>query len=270
LIGLISPDVLANLRLSGNCGIGHSHRQNLPAHDHRIATVSQQAPQNQVRHATGLPGFEIEMGVFCCCASKWQEARMKTAFAALFAICFGGAALAAQGAGQQPGAHSSFGVAGIEGMTAADQMAHLILPAHAAESCPVSMHAGHLADGSLVRTTSAYPHGIGQWLSFSLTGIDGKQIREAKIAVHGIRPNAHVTEALSTADSFGAAVQTLNVKFSSGPHQTALAKLWVPGMSAVERIDLLSMNYDDGSSWKLAEGASCHVTPDPLMLITRR
>ena len=41
-------------------------------------------------------------------------------------------------------------------------------------------------------------------------------------------------------------------------------------MSAVERIDLLEVNYRDGFVWRVAGGQSCHVTPDPFMPIGNR
>jgi hypothetical protein len=144
------------------------------------------------------------------------------------------------------------------------------------------MQARHLADGSLVKTGGAHPKGIGQWLSLSFTGTSGdkKQIVKAKLVVHGVRPNGHVTQALSLANGPDNIVRTLTVPFSTDRnqdgranllvHQNARANLWVPGMSAVDRIDLGSLDYGDGSTWTVADGQSCYVVPDPKMLITSR
>ena len=132
------------------------------------------------------------------------------------------------------------------------------------------MYAGHLADGAMVKADNAHPKGIGQWLSLSFVSLDQKEIAGARLQVEGIRPNGHATQAFSGGISPYQAVQTLDVAFSAGPNHAALANIWVPGMSAVNRIELISMDYGDGSNWKIGSGASCHVAPDPMMLITSR
>lgn len=142
------------------------------------------------------------------------------------------------------------------------------------------MQATHLADGGLVKTDTAHPRGIGQWLSLALTDSDGKQIVKATLKVHGVKPNGHVTYAISGANGSDNITQTITVPFPFKPnrnapanswvHQEARANLWVPGMSAVDRIDLESLDYNDGSTWNVANRQSCSVVPDPKMLITSR
>ena len=197
---------------------------------------------------------------------------MKKLIAALFAVCFSGVGLAQQ-TKQQP----EFGVAcmtgpGQQGCPVPDTP----------RTCPVSMEAKHLADGSLVQTSSAHPKGIGQWLSLSLNNAasDEKQIATATFVVHGVKPTGHVTQALSLANGPDTATQTVTVPVWVKPHQAAPANswagqeahanLWVPGMSAVDRIQLQALAYTDGSSWKAADGQACSVIPDPKMLITSR
>jgi len=41
----------------------------------------------------------------------------------------------------------------------------------------------------------------------------------------------------------------------------------VPGLSAVSMIDLNSVTYSDGSTWKLAAGSVCSSRIDPMMLV---
>lgn len=66
------------------------------------------------------------------------------------------------------------------------------------------------------------------------------------------------------------AARDLTVRFSAGEDRSALADLWVPGMTAVESIELQSAEYSDGSIWKLAGGMACRVKPEPFMLIAGR
>jgi hypothetical protein len=197
---------------------------------------------------------------------------MKTAFAILFAIGFGGVGLAAQSIQPQQGASAAC-------MQKLDDVRPCPAPASVPAACPVSMQATHLADGSLVKTGGAHPGGIGQWLSLSLSS-DEKRIVKATFKVHGVKPTGHVTQALSLANGPDNITQTLTVPLStethrnapanSWVHQEARANLWVPGMSAVDRIDLQSLDYSDGSTWKVADRQSCSIVPDPKMLITSR
>jgi hypothetical protein len=135
----------------------------------------------------------------------------------------------------------------------------------------VSIEAKHLADGSTVRTSGVHPVGVGQWLSLTLISVAGekRQVVKATLMVHGIKPSGHVTETLSGANGPDNIVKALTVPFRTDEQQNALANLWVPGVSAVDRIDLVSLDYSDGSTW-IAGAQNCHVVPDPKMLIVNR
>jgi hypothetical protein len=195
---------------------------------------------------------------------------MKSAFAALLAVSLGSITLAAQSTNRPTQPSTSFGAAGMEGVGQQSAQPTTLKATPFSATCPVSLHAGHLADGSLVRTDNAHPRGVGQWLSLSFTGRDEKQITRARLTVRGLTPKGHMTQARSVGTGSVDAVQTFNVEFSPGPQSIAVANLWVPGMSAVQRIDVQSVDYHDGSTWKLADGQSCSVRPDPLMLVTSR
>jgi hypothetical protein len=196
----------------------------------------------------------------------------KCALTFVVGACLSGAGLAAQ-ATVQP----SYGVGCVVGPGQQGCPA----PKNA-NACPASMQVTHLADGSLVKTGSGHPSGIGQWLSLSFNGGNSNenQIVQAKVAVHGIKPNGHVTQALSFVNGPDNMVRTFTVPVPTGRHKDAhgnlmvdrdtRANLWVPGMSAVDRIDLVSLDYSDGSTWTVSDHQSCSVVPDPKMLITSR
>ena len=135
---------------------------------------------------------------------------MKTAFAILAAISFGGVGLNAQSV-QVPGASASC-------VQKLDDKRPCPAPEQAPAACPVSMQATHLADGSFVKTDTAHPRGVGQWLSLALTDSDDKQIVKATLKVHGVKPNGHVTQALSGANGPDNITQTLTVPFPSEPY----------------------------------------------------
>ncbi len=195
---------------------------------------------------------------------------MKTGFVVVITLMLGAATLSAQGAGQTSGHVIQFHDSTPAGAGHQTNAVAIVQPREANDGCPVTMRADHLADGSMVKTNNAHPKGMGQWLNLSLTSRDAKQIAKATVTVNGLTPIGRMTQAQSKGAGSPDATQTLDVSFVAGPDQTAIARIWVPGMSAVERIDLKSMVYSDGSVWKIAEGQACRVRPDPLMLISGR
>lgn len=170
----------------------------------------------------------------------------------------------------------SFGVAGMEGMQAAGTGA--ISSAGqppSAGSCPVSMRAQHLSDGTLFKTRDSHPSGIGQWLHLSLASRalasrDSRQIASATLRVHGFSPKGRVTQTGPGGEQAFDAMRTLTVAFAAAADRSATADFRVPGMTAVGRIDLESLEYSDGSTWKISGASSCRVAPDPEMLIASR
>jgi hypothetical protein len=132
------------------------------------------------------------------------------------------------------------------------------------------MRAQHLTDGNMVKTRNAHPSGAGQWLHLTLVGHDAKQIARATLIVRGSSPKGRVTGAENNDSEPFNAVRTLAVALTENADHSAAADLWVPGMTAVQRIELKSLVYSNDSSWRVGDGTSCRVTPDPLMLITSR
>jgi hypothetical protein len=133
--------------------------------------------------------------------------------------------------------------------------------------CPVVLHARHLAWGGMLTARNSRPSGVGQWLHLTLTSPDSRQITGATVTVRGLTPKGRVTRTVANKDEPDRATKTLNLTFSAATDKTAAADLWVPGVTAAQAIDLNSVTYADGSTWKLAGNATCRIAPDPLMLI---
>ncbi len=189
---------------------------------------------------------------------------MKLSWISTIALVVVSFPLVAQG---QSGA-ASFGIA--QGLTATPSV-------NRASSCPVDLRAQHLAYAAPLKAGEETPKGLGQKLQLSLGSAAARQIVKATITAHGIRlnSNGHVWR---TAPGQGAssdrnqqleAVQTLTIPFSRGADGIATADVWLPDFSAVEAIDLKSVVYTDGSTWSLADGATCRIAPDPFMLVSR-
>lgn len=179
--------------------------------------------------------------------------------AACLALAFGSISLAAQ--------QRSFGVAGAASTDVA------AAPAAQPSGCPVSMRAQHLADGGMVKTRTGRFAGVGQRLHLALAETRSGPIEAATITIHGYSNKARITQALSNRDGSDAA-RTMAIQLSAEPSGAAAGAaagdLWVPGMTAVQTIDLNSVTYANGSVRVFTAQQACRVEPDPLMLIAGR
>lgn len=186
---------------------------------------------------------------------------MKIGLAFLFALPIGTCPLSAQYT-HVPQMHTS-GVNGVQTLVLATPPG--------LSSCPVSMRAQHLSDGSLMKTgKTAHPAGLGQRLHLTLKNPDAKQIAGASVTIRGMTPRGRVMQTLSTAGDSSDATRQMSVSFSTESDGSATADLWVSGITAVQSVELDSVAYSDGSTWKVAAGDACRITPDPLMLISGR
>ncbi|HUB53343.1 MAG TPA: hypothetical protein VL986_14405 [Terracidiphilus sp.] len=138
-----------------------------------------------------------------------------------------------------------------------------------AENCPVSLNVQHLPDGSMIRTSHGnerpHPSGIGQWLHINIMT---PTVATATLLVHGYSDKGRMTQT----DSKGGpdATRTVTVTFPETANGQSTGSVWVPGLTAVDSLDLTALTYVDGKTWSAQSGHTCRVTPDPLMLISGR
>ena len=145
-----------------------------------------------------------------------------------------------------------------------------------ANSCPVALQARQTAeafrrevgDGG-VNPGGTYPKGVAQHLHLTATDPQARQIVAANITVLGFSDKPRALATGPAPDSPNAS-RPMEVRFASDPGLQAAADLTVPGLSAVTAIDLNSVTYSDGSTWKLAAGSVCRSPIDGFMLIGNR
>jgi hypothetical protein len=201
-------------------------------------------------------------------------------FAIFFLALFGAMTLAAQTTPNQAGPRSaaSSGVASMEGLgtvtvyNSATQKTTTIVVPVPPSACPVSVHAQQApSTATAMEVDSSRPKGPLQLLHLTMAKPGSSRITKATVTVRGVlpRPRATLTPMTLGADPSNA-IRTLDVSFPSGSDKNASADLWVPGLSAVYSIDLVSVTYADGSTWKLADGKTCRTPIDGVMLVGGR
>jgi hypothetical protein len=132
-------------------------------------------------------------------------------------------------------------------------------------SCPVSLRARQSAAALQREVSASRPKGIAQLLHLTIPGAEAKRVMTASVTVHGSSGSPRMMEVAGTGSESDAA-RTLEVRFRAGGGEVS-ADLWAPGLTAVRSIDLNSVTYSDGSTWKLAAGSSCSSLVDGMMLI---
>lgn len=149
----------------------------------------------------------------------------------------------------------------------ADMQAAVVHSAPMISTCPISLHARQAPGGDMMEINGGRLKGIAQYLHLTVAAPNSKHIVEANVTVRGFENKGRLVQTMSNQDSSDAA-RTLDVRFPAGPGKEVSADLSVPGLSAVSAIDLNSITYADGSTWKLAAGSSCRSWIDGFMLVS--
>lgn len=137
-------------------------------------------------------------------------------------------------------------------------------------TCPLGMRALHAPDFHRV-----YVHGdtrtesSAMQLKFVLTDHRPGQIVAANITAHGRKGKAEVIPAIASRASGNSAdtSKMMDVSFASSTDGSVATNIALPGFSYVTSIELNSVTYASGATWKFAPRDACQVAPDPLMLI---
>jgi hypothetical protein len=136
-------------------------------------------------------------------------------------------------------------------------------------ACPIVLEAEHSPDGSVRRVKGEAPHeGVGQQLQIAVTNSKMAAITSVQLAVHGWSGKGRTLPAQKADESNGS--KTVDVTLRVAPLKTADANVWVSGLTSVNAIDLIGVDYADGSNWKPTATDACHFTPNGVMLISEK
>lgn len=156
---------------------------------------------------------------------------------------------------------SSYGVMG--GQSSGKTVTRAVPP----PACPVGLRAQHISDGTMVNTTrDGKKQETAQRLHLSFSKVS-QPIARATVNVSGWTVVGRTELATATLAKHGTgqspvAVRTVTVQVTDGT-----ADVWVPGLTGVSSIELVSLEYSDGTTWTPSGAESCRFAPDPLMLI---
>lgn len=140
-----------------------------------------------------------------------------------------------------------------------------------ASSCPVSLHALQGTGSGLMAVRNAEPTpGPLQRIHLVLGNGNTSRPVTAKVMVRGLSDKSQTLPAQSSDAERFDQTRTLYVTFTPENEKEVAADLTLPGFTSVSSIHIESIDYADGSTWKVASGQVCRVVPDPLMLVADR
>jgi hypothetical protein len=163
---------------------------------------------------------------------------------------------------------------------------NLFLDFPAVSTCPIGMRARQGISGQLAAVQNGQrKQMLVARLYLTLTGPDSadsdagsvnlpptrnSQIRSATVTVHGWNGKDRILPVSSDRNPSAEASKTLTVRFDPTEDRDVTTDLLLPGFTATSMVDLDSVTYADGSTWKFAGQRACHVAPDGLMLVSGR
>ncbi|HWA95347.1 MAG TPA: hypothetical protein VG844_12165 [Terracidiphilus sp.] len=141
-------------------------------------------------------------------------------------------------------------------------------------TCPIGMQARHAfftqrqlandqhsPDGK--RTSNAAME-----LRLTLTPQDKRHIEKAWVTIVGLSgKDAKFMPARDSNGKEGTLQKSMQIAFAPGDDGNADAYFRALGFGSVHSIQLKSVTYSDGSTWKLPAQDACSVAPDGLMLV---
>jgi hypothetical protein len=136
-----------------------------------------------------------------------------------------------------------------------------------APTCPVAMRALQgTGRGLLAVRDGKRIDGPSQNIRLVLAHPESKNVTAATITVRGHSGKSRIENA-SVAKDASLLARTLDVRMSSETSSEDFVNLVLPGFTSVTSIELNTITYGDGSTWTVSGQKSCHVAPDPFMLV---
>lgn len=154
----------------------------------------------------------------------------------------------------------------------ARQPASASLPVSAsASTCPVSLHALQGSGTGLLAVSKAEStSGPAQHIHLILSNGNTSRPVSGKVVVRGLAGKSQLLQTQSSEAERFDLIRSLDIPFTPQGEREVAADLTLAGFTSVSSIHLESIDYADGSTWKIASGQVCRVVPDPIMLVAGR
>jgi hypothetical protein len=142
------------------------------------------------------------------------------------------------------------------------------------EGCPVDMRVRQRMGGGTVAVDKdgsrrqVFAQRLRLILNSVRQGEGDRKAVSATVMVHGTGAKARM-QSLRSGPVSNSMVRTFEVDLAHWDEPGVSGEFLLPGFTSASQVDLDSVTYEDGTTWKLSRNHSCRVAPDPLMLIDK-
>jgi hypothetical protein len=144
--------------------------------------------------------------------------------------------------------------------------------------CPIDMHVRQGIGGGMIAVDDNgvkrrdFAQRLRLFLKDLQSGKSGQRIVSAIVTVHGLNGKARWVPLADGPGENGSLTsgnmaRTLAVSMGDWGDPGVSGDFRLPGFTSIRSVDLQSVTYDDGSTWRVSAGQTCRVVPDSLMLV---
>jgi hypothetical protein len=136
-------------------------------------------------------------------------------------------------------------------------------------NCPVELRA-QPGGGGAVAYASDPQKGKSQRLHLTFSNRKSKEIVAVSVTVRGLSPWARVVPVDSGTQASHELAKTVDLNLNVATGKNAEEDVALQSFASITRVDLESVEYADGTSWKASSMQSCHIVPDRFVLVSSR
>lgn len=135
-------------------------------------------------------------------------------------------------------------------------------------TCPVGLFAERQSALAMLSASEAASRGPSQGLHVTLERADGLAIVSVEATLYGVSQDPRVVPAVDTAK--GEVSKSFRLERRAGEESLASFDVWMNRVGALRWVEVTSITYADGSSWRAATGSVCRAVPTLVMLVAGR
>jgi hypothetical protein len=136
-------------------------------------------------------------------------------------------------------------------------------------NCPVELRARPGGGGAVAYASDAR-NGKSQRLHLTFANGKSKEIVAVSVTVRGLSPWARIVPADRGSQDSHTFAKTVDLKLNVATGKNAEEDVALQSFASITRVDLESVEYADGTSWKASAMQSCHIVPDLFVLVGAR
>jgi hypothetical protein len=144
----------------------------------------------------------------------------------------------------------------------------LYRPAPRAAGCPVSLFATRQGSPSVDLANTSPQSGPAQGLHLSLAHLDTPAIDSIEVTVYATSTSARVLPA--GIDSPDLRSKTFLLHRTGDSTTLTQADVWMHKVGSIRWVDLIAINFTNGTTWHPAENSRCRIEPSNFVLVGQK